>query len=177
MEGMLFSVLVRFFSKHVGLWFAVQTGAIEPVFPLLRYLADTGVGGHRTSGFSQFSIPVDEVHEVSLPSSLFGDRLVALSRYIPAPGEVAVEDQRATYRLATIQPKHESRFAAPGQRIYKGRFLVVEEGSILPVVGDRRSFYGRVVPVGRNTEDPEGFPVWHNGMTIPVFMAEESSND
>ncbi len=175
-EGMLFSVAARFFHKAVGLWFAIQSEGIEPFHPLFRYLQDTGVGGHRSSGISQFAIPLAEIHEVAIPSAPGGDRLVTLSRYIPAPGEVRPDDGRAAYRLLALQPKHESQGARAGQRIYKGRLLVLEEGSVLPVVGGRKEFYGRVVPVGRNTEDPDGFSVWHNGVTLPAFMAEERPN-
>jgi CRISPR type III-A-associated RAMP protein Csm4 len=175
-EGMLFSVAARFFHKDVGLWFAMQAERMEPSHPLLRYLQDTGIGGHRTSGISQFAIPLAEIHEVAIPSTPGGDRWVALSRYIPAPGEVRPDDPRAAYRLIPLQPKHESQGAHPGQRIHKGRLMVLEEGSVLPVAGERKGFYGRVVPVGRNTEDPDGFSVWHNGVTIPAFMAEERPN-
>ncbi len=175
-EGMLFSIAARYYQKDVGLWFALQAAGIESFRPLLRYLQDTGVGGHRTSGISQFAIPLPEIHDLAIPSAPSGDRLVNLSRYIPAPGEVRPDDERAAYRLTTIQPKHESRGAAPGQRIYKGRLVILEEGSVLPLVGERKEFYGRIVPVGRNSEDPDGFPVWHNGMTLPAFMAEERPN-
>jgi CRISPR type III-A-associated RAMP protein Csm4 len=175
-EGMLFSIAARYFQKDVGLWFAIRAEEIEPFRPLLRYLADTGVGGHRSSGLSQFAIPLEDIHEVDIPSIPGGDRLVTLSRYIPAPGEIRPDDERAAYRIITLQPKHESRGAAPGQRIYKGRLLVLEEGSVLPLVGVAKPYYGQIVPVGRNIDGPDGFPVWHNGMTVPAFMAEERPN-
>lgn len=175
-EGMLFSIAARYYQKDVGLWFALTSEGIEPFLPLLRYLQDTGVGGHRTSGVSQFAIPVAEIHELAIPSAPGGDRFVALSRYIPAPGEVRPDDERAAYHLVALQPKHESRGASPGQRIYKGRLLVLEEGSVLPFTGEPKQLYGQVVPVGRNTEGPDGFPVWHNGVTVPAFMAKERPN-
>jgi CRISPR type III-A-associated RAMP protein Csm4 len=175
-EGMLFSVTARFFHQDVGLWFALQSERIEPFHPLLRYLQDTGIGGHRTSGISQFAIPLPEIHEVTIPSAPGSDRLVTLSRYVPAAGEVRFDDPRAAYRIIPLQPKHESGGPRPGQRIYKGRLMVLEEGSILPVTGERKKFYGRAVAVGRNTEDSDGFSVWHNGVTIPAFMAKEKAN-
>ncbi len=172
-EGMLFSVAARFFHREVGLWFALQAERIELFHPLLRYLQDTGIGGHRTSGLSQFAIPLAEIHEVTIPSAPGGDRLVTLSRYIPAPGEMHPDDARAAYRIIALQPKHEAQEARPGHRVYKGRLMVLEEGSILPVAGTHKDRYGRVVAVGRSTEDPDGFSVWHNGVTLPAFMAEE----
>ncbi len=175
-EGMLFSIAANYYQKDVGLWFALMSEGIDSFLPLLRYLQDTGVGGHRTTGISQFAIPLADIHEVEIPSMPGGDRLVTLSRYIPAPGEVRSDDERAAYRLVTLQPKHESRGAVSGQRIYKGRFLVLEEGSVLPLAGAAKHHYGQVVSVGRNTEGPEGFPVWHNGVTLPSFMAKERPN-
>lgn len=171
-EGLLFSVEARFYREDVGLWFALRADSVDQFLPLLRYLGDTGIGGHRSTGLSQFAIDLSEIHEVTIPSFLEGDRFATLSRYIPAPGEVRVGDERLAYRLATIQPKHESRGGSADQRIYKGRLLVLEEGSILPISGGRKPFYGRIVPVGRNTEGPDGYAVWHNGLGLPAFLRE-----
>ena len=175
-EGFLFSVSARFYRANVGLWFALQAESIDRFLPLLRYLADTGIGGHRSVGLSQFSIALSEIHEVAIPSHGEGDRFVTLSRYIPAPGEVQADHQFSNYRLATIQPKHESRGGAPDQRIYKGRLLTFDAGSILALSGPRRTFYGRIVPVGRNTDGPDGHMVWHNGLGLPAFLGEGRSH-
>ncbi len=170
---MLFSVTGRFYPKGMGLWFALSAQALEPFLPHLRYLADTGIGGHRTSGLSQFDIRLEDIREITVPSAPAGDCLVPLSRYIPQAGEVNPADPRARYRLLALQPKIESREAEPGQRIYKGRLFAYEEGSVLPLQTGRKAAYGRVVSVGRSSEAAEGYPVWHCGMTLPAFMRQE----
>lgn len=175
-EGLLFSVTARSYAENAGLWFAYRAEELDPLLPLLRYLADTGIGGKRSVGLGHFSIPLDEIHETGIPGSESGHRFASLSRYVPESGEVDFENPQSSYRLLAWHPKHEARGAPPRQRIFKGRFWVMEEGSILVPREPGREFYGRCHPLGPATDHPGGFPVWHNGTTIPVFLPAEGDH-
>jgi len=172
-EGLLFSIPARYWREGVGLWFVLQAEALEPLIPILSYLGDTGIGGKRTSGLSQFRIPPAEMHPVDIPAAPSPDRFVALSRYIPRAGEIEARDPRAAYRVLALHPKHEAREAGAGHRVFKGRIWILEEGAVLPFTGAPRDYYGRVVQVGASEEGPDAFPVWHSGTAIPAFIAPE----
>ncbi len=174
-EGLLFSVPARFYAPGVGLWFALRATDLEPFRPLLRYLADTGIGGKRSVRLGQFDIPLSEIHEVALPGGDPPARFMALSLYAPEADEIVAEDRGSAYRLVPWHPRHESRGAPPGLPVFKGRLLVMEEGSVLVprVVG--REFYGRCHRVPLEIGTARGFQPWHCAATIPLFLAAEKA--
>ena len=175
-EGMLFSVPARFYAAGVGLWFALRAEALDPFIPCLRYLADTGIGGKRSVGMGQFSIPIEEVHEVSLPAASNPSRFMVLSRYVPEPGEIFPEDPRGSYRLVPWLPKRETRGAAPGRAVFKGRLLVMQEGSVLVPRDPNREVYGRCISIAGVQDGPGSYAVCHNGATIPVPLPSENAH-
>lgn len=175
-EGMLFTVPARFYAEGLGLWFALRADALDPFIPCLRYLADTGIGGMRSVGLGQFGIPLEDIHELGLPAAREPSRFMVLSRYAPEPGEILPEDPRGSYRLVPWFPKHEARGAAPGMAVFKGRLLVMREGSVLVPQDPGREFYGRCIAVAGPQKGPDSYPVYHNGATIPVFLPVESEH-
>lgn len=169
-EGRLFFTREMVFAQGVaGLWFVLRAPDIDFVKSLLRYLADTGIGGERTAGKGNFTIPLEEIEEVTLPhADTEANAFVTLSRYIPADGEVAFTQAPLSYHLSTIRPKHEAMLPGAGHHTFKTILRVLEPGALIPFQGPAREYYGRIVTVGMSAERG-GWQVYHNGMTIPVF--------
>jgi CRISPR-associated protein Csm4 len=167
-EGRLFFTHETFLHREwAGLWFALRTNDLDALKPLLRYLADTGIGGDRSVGKGAFDIPLDEIHELELPCADEPNCFVILSRYIPADGECDFNQEPLAYAVTTIRPKHEARFAGTGHRPYKRLLRVFEPGSFFPF-RQRKYVYGQVVNVG-STADVGGFEAYHSGLAVPVF--------
>lgn len=167
-EGRLFfaheTILHR---ERAGLWFIVRTDDLNSIKPLLRYLADTGIGGERSVGKGHFDIPLDEIHEHTLPVAEVPDCFVSLSRFIPADGECDFRNEPLAYTLTTIRPKHEAKLAGAGHHTYKRLLRVFEPGSFFPF-HKRKEVYGQVVNIGPSA-DAGGFEVYHSGLAVPVF--------
>jgi len=167
-EGRLFFVHETFLHRErAGLWFVLQTEDLQFIKPLLRYLGDTGIGGERSIGKGHFEIPLEEIHEHTLPGADQPNCFVTLSRYIPANRECDFSVEPLAYTLTTIRPKHEAQMSAPGHHTYKRLLRVFEPGSFFPFQ-KRKDVYGQVVNVGRNA-DAGGLEVYHNGLALPVF--------
>jgi CRISPR-associated protein Csm4 len=167
-EGLLFYEHQTFLRKEVaGLWCLVRTDRRAWMEAAFRYLADTGIGGRRTSGRNQFQIELREGG--ALPDAgNAANAFIVLSRYLPAAGEW----QGAAplhYRLQNVRGKHETKFPSPfaatqSPPIYKKLVRLLAEGSVLPL-GARRDIYGRIVRVG---ELPDR-TVWHSGLALAAF--------
>jgi CRISPR-associated protein Csm4 len=168
-EGLLFFERQTFLRPgQAGLWFLLRTrdrGMMEAAF---RYLADTGIGGRRSSGKRQFEIKVDKPY--SLPEADDADAFVVLSLYLPKDGEWDRAGEPLSYELVNLRGKHESRFPArlaegeKTQRVYKELVRPFAPGSIFPL-GKRQPWYGQAVSVGQIGERE----VWQNGLALPVF--------
>lgn len=167
-EGRLFFTHETFLhSERAGLWFSLSTEDLNFIKPLLRYLADTGIGGDRSVGKGHFDIPIDEIHEHTLPCADNPDCFVVLSRYIPAEGECDFKEEPLSYTMTTIRPKHEAKLAKAGHHTYKYLLRVFEPGSLFPL-RKRKEVYGRMVSVGPSA-DAEGFETYHCGLGLPVL--------
>lgn len=170
-EGRLFFIFEETFMSdndlHSGLWFIVRTEQKELLESILRYLEDTGIGGERTNGKGHFTATIEDYELPTAPDH--ANSFVCLSRYIPNDGECDFNRSPLYYSLSSFRPKHESKLTGLGHHIYKGLIRAFDPGSIFPLSKEQKSFYGRILPVGRNA-DKLGWPVWHNGMTIPLFL-------
>jgi len=167
-EGRLFFMHEKFLHRQrAGLWFAIRAEDLNFIKPLLRYLADTGIGGDRSAGKGHFDIPLNEIHQHSLPTADVPDCFINLSRYIPGDGECDFSRQPLAYALATIRPKHEAKLAGVGHHTYKRLLRVFEPGSFFPY-RKKKQVYGQIVHVGRSA-DAGGFEAYHSGLAIPVF--------
>lgn len=169
-EGLLFFERQVFLREGVaGLWFLARAHDLSLLQPAFRYLADTGIGGRRTTGKGQFDIEVGEAP--ALPDAgEEANAFVVLSCYLPVDGEWDRASEPLSYRLINLRGKHEAKFPVPLRPpqktppVYKELVRPFAEGSLIPL-GDRREVYGQIVPVGQ-IGDRE---VWQNGLTVPVF--------
>lgn len=167
-EGLLFYEQQMFLRREVsGLWCLVRTDAPDWIAAAFRYLADTGIGGRRTSGRGQFDIEV-KPGAVIPDAGDAANAFVVLSRYLPAGDEWA-GDKPLSYRLHNVRGKHEAKFpAALGKAksppIYKEMARLMSEGSFFPL-GTRKEIYGRVAKVG----ELSGRTVWHSGLALAAF--------
>lgn len=167
-EGRLFFTHETFLHRErAGLWFALRTNNLDVLKPLLRYLADTGIGGDRSVGKGAFDIPLDEIHELNVPCADEPNCFVTLSRYVPANGECDFNREPLAYAVTTIRPKHEAKIVGIGHRPYKRLLRVFEPGSFFPF-RQRKEVYGRIIDVGP-TAEVGGFQAYHNGLAVPVF--------
>lgn len=173
-EGLLFMEQETFFRAGSGLWCLLRTekktlqGSIAPA---LRYLADTGLGGNRSSGKGQFEIEVGDPFD-DLPHADDPNCFVTLSRYVPQQGEWKANARPLHYQLLNLWPKRESKFAraAPGQSaspIYKRRLRMFAPGSIFPLQQPQQELYGRLVEAVPASE--AGHTIWQSGITVPVW--------
>jgi CRISPR-associated protein Csm4 len=167
-EGRLFFTHETFlYPERAGLWFVVRTDELDSIKPLLRYIADTGIGGERSAGKGHFDIPLDEIHELNLPCADKPNCFITLSRHISSDGECDFNKEPLAYTLTTIRPKHEAKLAGLGHHTYKRLMRVFEPGSILPYC-KRKDVYGQFVNVGLSA-DTGGFEAYHSGLAVPVF--------
>jgi CRISPR-associated protein Csm4 len=167
-EGRLFFTHEMFLHREqAGLWFVLRTDDRNLITPLLRYLADTGIGGERSVGKGHFDIPLEEIHELDLPRADQPNCFVTLSRYIPTDGECDFRQEPLAYTITAIRPKHEASVDGSGHHTYKRLLRVFEPGSLFPF-RERKEIYGRIVNVGR-TAATGGFEAYHSGLAVPVF--------
>jgi CRISPR-associated protein Csm4 len=168
-EGLLFFERQTFLRRGTaGMWFLLRTRDLDLMQATFRYLADTGIGGRRTTGKGQFDIRVGPAP--SLPETRAPNAFVSLSLYLPADGDWDCNGEPLSYQLINLRGKHESRFPTEltegekTQRVYKEMVRSFVPGSIFPL-GQRRQWYGQISKVGQIGERT----VWQNGLTLPVF--------
>ena len=161
------------FAGGCGLYVLAQVrdGAVgDQLFDLLTRLGHTGLGGRRSHGLGQFD--VQRTGTITLPDGDGSERVMLLSRYLPAPGELekGVLSAGAAYDLQRVGGWLQSP-AAPS-RLRKTIHLLAE-GSVVRCI-DGRSPQGRVVDV-RPDGDLVPHPVWRYGLalTAGVSLQEE----
>jgi len=155
------------YAKECGLWFAVR-GDATWVSESLKYLADAGLGGLRSTGHGAFT--ADESNE-SLPAPSTGEWGLSLSRYAPLTlDEVksGLQNEKSAYKLVTVGGWCVDD---DGNSWRRKSVRLVAEGAFLPA-----SAKGKLVDV-----KPDGVmkrPVYRNGFAflIPAEkMAEEAA--
>ncbi len=165
-EGLLFYEQQTFLHSEIaGLWCLARTDVPDWIAAAFRYLADTGIGGRRTSGRGNFDIeikPGGVIPDAGKDANAF----VVLSRYLPAAGEWAAGP---SYRLQNVRGKHEAKFPSPpsgaqSSPIYKGMVRLMAEGSVFPL-GPHKGIYGRIAQVGTLSDRV----VWHSGLALAAF--------
>jgi len=151
-------------SPRAGLYFFLRTDALESLLPVLRYLEDSGIGGNRSVGRGFYKIEVEVP-----PADLFHERgsaFMALSRYLPEPGEVDPGREPRAWTLLPVQSKVESAEEFDGADVQKKRVAYLAEGAVIGVA-ERREWYGRladVTPAGL-----QGARIYQNGLALPLF--------
>ena len=154
------------FGPDCGLWFGVQWLKENPeeakrLESLFEHLADSGLGGDRSSGFGAAQIvPGEPCH---LPDA-DGVPWVSLSRYIPTEDEIiALQHPSASYAIQTVG----GWVSSPGRKTERRRAVrMLAEGSVLGPV--EKSARGMVVDVRPNYSEALTFshPVWRSGMAV-----------
>lgn len=155
--GNFFTDRVMWLNPKAELFFWVRTDDVQDLEALLRYLADTGIGGNRSSGMNQYQISKPQTAQSPL-LSLKGPKRYLLSRTILNESEAAaLLAEESLYQISIDRPRMESRLAR-GDNVIKGRMACLDEGSV--VAGDVR---GRLVTV------PGGdHQVLHNGLAFAI---------
>ena len=175
-EGLLFYDDVTFFSQRAGYWALVRTDAqifSDLIEPALRYLADTGLGANRSTGYGAFDITVRPMPV--LPEAPKPNAILMLSRFLAHPAdEIDFDGSPLAYQVTTLRPKRESIFSKPveGQRtqpVYKGAVRMFEPGSVFPLKR-KQEIFGRLAEV---VSGENGGPVYQSGAAIPLFINVE----
>ena len=169
------------FGPGCGLWFGVRLAtpdARERLELGLRYLADAGLGGMRSTGHGGFEYSVDaEWHCPTQPASGYA---VTLARYLPADAEElesTLRAKRAAYSLVRVGGWCQADTGHPWRR---RQVRLVREGSVIghrqnpdnAAQADAVGQIANVVP-----DNVPGFgarPVLRYGLAFPVAAAEEA---
>lgn len=157
----------------------VEPDAREGFERLLTLLAESGLGGRRSSGYGAFAWKPGA--DLVLAPGATGSRAVLLSRYIPRDDREleALRSERAAYQLVRVGGWVYSQ-GQPSQR--RQRVMMVVEGSVLdeglgPVRGkvvDVRPHYSAERPhpqVGAG--DGTSHPVYRSGLALTVPIPDE----
>jgi CRISPR type III-A-associated RAMP protein Csm4 len=175
-EGLLFYETQIRFSDWGGFWVLVraesQQALDQQVLPALRYLANSGLGGNRSTGYGSFDLlgpdPLPDLPQAGANANAW----MALSRYLPEAGE-AISGSPTAYRLTSLWPRREQKYpvSLPGQvtpPVYKRRLRIFEPGSVFPLSGDSPAWYGSLaLLVG---PDEGRTPVYQSGRAIPIRL-------
>ncbi len=120
------------FAPHCGLWFAIR-GRLDWVWEALPHLADSGLGGLRSSGHGVFTCKkIDQ----SLPEAGDGPGLL-LSRYAPASLaeiEHGLKAEDSAYQLVSVGGWCQDD---KGHAWRRRTVRLVAEGAILPMAACR----------------------------------------
>lgn len=172
-EGLLFYETETVFPPNVGLWAALwvadEADVARLVCPALRYLADSGLGANRSVGRGHFrEIKVSDTPLI-LPRAEDANAFVTLSRYIPNTGEWLPDAEPLRYRLLSLWPKREKKYAhlAPAQSapVYKRRARMFAPGSVFPNP-QPAAVVGRLVRLVDAA--PDGWTVYQSGLALTV---------
>ncbi|MBN1220829.1 MAG: hypothetical protein JXM69_18045 [Anaerolineae bacterium] len=165
-EGLLFHETQTLYqSERVGLWFAARVDAeawgwLQAAF---RYLADTGLGGKRTTGKGHFDFHWQATPNL-LPDAPDADSFVTLSHYVPNFEQGQIEAQPQRYTLKVTRQKAENKFPGQEQRVYIGGLKFFTEGSVFEF-RRKQAIYGSL----SRLDEVNGRAVYYNGMAVPVF--------
>lgn len=150
---------IRFTSDPGGpklmLHFLLKTCDIAFLKPVLKWLADTGIGGNRTTGRNQFAI--SEPEEAEVPEA-DGGVFFTLSRYLPEEDDVPF-----MYDLLPRRHRLESSYFR-GADIWKKKIIYFREGSCFRCQ-ERKEYYGGTEEVKRVGDNR----IRQNGIAFPIF--------
>jgi len=144
-------------GPRLMLHFLVKTSDVDLLKPVFRWLADTGIGGNRSSGKNHFSL--SEPEEAQVPDAS-GNVFFTLSRCLPKSCENPL-----MYNLLPRRNRLESsHFRGSNINIWKRKIIYFREGSCFRC-HDRKEYYGRVqgvIKVGDRR-------IRQNGLAFPIF--------
>jgi len=146
---------------------------------LLTLLAESGLGGRRSSGYGAFSW--QRGPELALDLGAAGTRAVLLSRYLPAGDQelAALRSERSAYHLVRVGGWVYS-LGRPSQR--RQRVMMVAEGAVLDAgaapahgrVADVRPVYSPARPHPQLGSGPgTDHPVYRSGLALTVPIPDE----
>ena len=139
------------------LHFLLKTSDVDFLMPVFRWLADTGIGGNRSSGRNQFL--VSEPEDAQVPEATPGDVFFTLSRCLPKPeGE-----EPLIYRLLPQRHRAESSHFRDSD-IWKRKVIYFQEGSCFRH-SQSSEYYGRIEEVKRIGHRS----IRQNGLAFPIF--------
>lgn len=150
------------FSEGCGLWFASQTPANMPqadewVKTALALLADSGLGGLRSTGHGAFSL---EHTSQNLPITQY-EYGITLSRFAPRNADEITSSllaEHSAYRLVTVGGWCQDDVGKPWRR---KRLRMLAEGACL-----KTGALGQIVDVGPDTVMTR--PVYRYGLVLQV---------
>ncbi len=154
-------------AHSIRYWFAVRMDSDDVPFfqALMRFLADRGIGGNRSSGQNHFRY-VGLTWSDDPWWSPRSRRWIALSRYVPAPDEVDWEGD-VYYSVRVNRPRAESE-GPVAARVLKRAYLYWEEGAVVTARTSRER-YGKML---RMRILADGAPLYHSGIALPAFRRE-----
>ncbi len=168
--GGLFSTEMHYLPRGTtGLYFWLVTQSPGRVVPAIRLMAESGLGGDRSSGSGVFDL---EVRDESPPFELRGpsSHFVCLSRYLPLQDEVDWAAPLLAYRLIPVRSIVEGRDEFRGGNLWKNMVRYVAEGSVLACGAQEPE---GCLPV---VAQPAGKRVRQNGTLLGAFFDEVSGD-
>lgn len=168
-QGLLFQNSETFYDlKRAGIWFALQADETlwSDLEGALRFVFDTGLGSNRSVGKGHFAHERTLSWQSVFPASVEAEHFLSLSHYIPSAPEESVP---CSYGLDVIRQKTEKRYPQGDERIYIATVRVFQAGGIFKSKGKRRTFYGRLLPLGEVGDRT----VYYDGMALPLWGAWE----
>ena len=137
---------------------------------LLNLLAESGLGGRRSSGYGAFRWVRER--DLSLDLGQSGSRALLLSRYIPEPDEFpALRSERAAYQLVRVG----GWFYSPGQPTQRRkRVMMVAEGALLDL--GAAPVRGKVVDVRPDAvagSPTVSHPVYRSGLALTLPLPDQ----
>lgn len=155
-SGNVFYTSETFFSKDSGMYFLIKTDNFAYIEPLLKYIADSGIGANSRTGKNLFELYWEEC-DVTLSSA--GNSFVTLSRII---ADQQIDINHSSYDLVFIRSKVESREEFAGEDIWKNTVAYLKEGSIIT---STTPLMGGIVPV----KTIHGKTIYQYGFAYPYF--------
>ena len=135
----------------------------KKLFAALKFLEDRGIGGGVTRGSGAFDLEVTEGFPFADENE--GENWLNLSLYFPQKSEWEHirNSEGARYSIVQRRGRIESSFYE-GKKIWKRPVMMMEEGSLLPVM-DSHPVYGGLIPVLKLVG---GGTAMHYGFGFPV---------
>ena len=167
-EGKLFFKRYIMLNRNFELYFILRTLYDKGYFePLLKYLADTGIGGEKSAGYNQFATEIIDVpSEIKGLLNRKGEYFVCLSRYIPDDGEIQFPPESFEIESIIYAPETKFEFAPFGK--HKKLIKFIKEGSKVKILKEKE-IYGKICEINFVKED-KNYRVIRSGLCLPLFI-------
>ncbi|MDL1955896.1 MAG: type III-A CRISPR-associated RAMP protein Csm4 [Candidatus Desulfofervidus auxilii] len=164
-EGFLFFRKEIFFHTCCGLWFLIKTKDKEFIHSLLRFLADTGIGGERTAGKGHFRFQIEKYEPPAVQNP---NVFITLSRYVPVKDEIDLS--LSLWNILNLRAKLDTLYSYDNRGIFKKLIRCFEEGSLFTFLSKKES-YGKLIAIGKIGQDD----TFYDGIAFPIFAKIEVS--